>query len=283
MGWFDTSLKNSHAYINPQPPPETKPKLNNVPGELRNAICEVSAIPVTEPETIKATTVIVSYSTITGYWDEVQLFYIDHISDSGRSTLLGKEIVQVTELTQEVLTLVMPKILFRTKTPQALNAFAEIFNARSLVCHQLPELHLEVDLFGNLDDEKLSILSRQNETKRPHGDSINIHDHVKEWSASICALPPNTTLHLVFSQIWMEFQSLRGLSKNCGIPKYQTSFKFTEPGTQDRDFFRAQTMAAVLDLIVSDMVGISPEKRAALVETGCRGFNIPRQYTNAPE
>lgn len=101
---------------------------------------------------------------IKGYSDDFQLFCFENISDSSRSTLIGKEIVQVTELTHEFLTLVMPRILSRTKTPQPLDLLAETFNASSLTYFQVPGLHIELDLFSNLDAEKLSKLYRQKET-----------------------------------------------------------------------------------------------------------------------
>jgi len=61
--------------------------------------------------------------------DTVRCFFLDTISEGGRSDLFAKEIVQVSELTQEVLTLVMPRILFKFHTAAALSIFSETFAA----------------------------------------------------------------------------------------------------------------------------------------------------------
>ena len=60
-----------------------------------------------------------------GPLDTVRSFFLDTISESGKSALFAKELVQVTELTQEVLTLIMPEILFKFGTPSALVEYAQ--------------------------------------------------------------------------------------------------------------------------------------------------------------
>ncbi len=213
--------------------------------------------------------------------DTVRSFFLDTVSEDGKSTLFAKEIVQVTELTQEVLTLVMPEILFRFNTPHALEVFAEDFAAHVNICNVIPELHIELDFAKNLGQEDRTKLGSWAESKLPHGRDINMHDHVTQWMSAIQLLPEVTNIHLVFSHIWRDFRELRGLSKKFGLSKHVITFQFPTPSNllQEQNFLEAQTMAAVKDLEVSEQAGISGTKRIELVKFGCRGFNC---YRNSP-
>ncbi|KAK8244812.1 hypothetical protein HDK77DRAFT_482043 [Phyllosticta capitalensis] len=92
--------------------------------------------------------------------DVVHRFFLDEISASGRSDLFQKEVGEVTELTEEFLTLVAPWILFKFSTPRALRIFAETFAAHAAVCSNKLELHVEFD-FGATFPESLRGLSKK--------------------------------------------------------------------------------------------------------------------------
>ena len=83
---------------------------------------------------------------------------MDTISDNGKSVLFARDIIQVTELTEEVLTHVLPGILFLLSTPHALGLFAETFAAHSSVCNVVPELHVEIDFTKDMSEEDLEKL-----------------------------------------------------------------------------------------------------------------------------
>ena len=249
-----------------------------IPPEIRNSIYEHAALPNdVEPE--KRTFITIAEDITIASSETAQSFYLDTISESGQSALFAKEIVQVAELTEEVLTLVMPKILFKFRTPCALRIFAETFAAHAMVCEVVPELHIELDFATNLDEEDLIKLGSWAECNLPHGRAIYMHNHVENWMSAIQLLPEITYVHLVFTYIWRDFRELRGLSKKFGLSKYRVTFQFPTPSIQHQEnsFFEAQTMAAVKDLDVYEQAGLSDAKRAKLVKFGCRGFNRIRQ------
>ncbi|MCJ1435727.1 hypothetical protein MMC27_005102 [Xylographa pallens] len=249
------------------------------PPEIRNMLYKYAALPDGVDPEERSFKTVTQDGTISPS-DTVRSFFLDIVSDAGKSTLFAKEITQVTELTQEVLTLVMPEILFRFNTPHALVIFAETFAAHANICDVVPELQVELDFAQDLSEEDLTKLSSWVECKQPHGRDIGMHDHVEQWMRAIQLLPEVTNIHLVFSSIWRDFRELRGLSKKFGVSKSTVTFQFPTPSIryQDYSFFEAQTMAAVKDLEVSEQAGISGTKRADLVKFGCRGFNCARKY-----
>jgi hypothetical protein len=214
--------------------------------------------------------------------DTVRSFFLDTISEGGKSALFAKNIVKVTEITQEVLTLVMPQILFKFNSPPALRVFAETFAAHLSVCDVVPELHIELDFAQGMPEEDLVKLGSWEACELPHGRDINMHEQVEQWIRNIELLPEVTNVHLVFSQIWRDFGELRGLSKKFGLYKRKVTFQFPTPSLRDEkyNFFKVQTMAAVKDIEVKEQNGISDGTRAELVELGCRGFNVVRQRPN---
>ncbi len=213
---------------------------------------------------------------------DVRYFFLDTISESGKSALFNKDIVKVTGITEEVLTLVMPKILFKFSNPDALGEFAETFVAHLSVCNAVPELNIELDLAQSFLKEDLKELSSWEPCELPHGRGINMHDHVEQWFRNIECLPECTHVHLVFSQIWRDFRELRGLSKKFGLWKRNVTFQFPTPPfhVQEYGFFMAQTMAAVKDTEVWWQGEINDARRAELVGIGCRGFRVVRQRLN---
>jgi hypothetical protein len=213
--------------------------------------------------------------------DTVRSFFLDTVSEGGKSTLFAKDIVQVTELTEEVLTLVMPEILFKFNVSRALEVFAETFAAHVSICDVIPELHIELNFAEGLTNEDLRKLGSWEECKHPHGRDINMHNHVQQWMRATQLLPEVTNIHLVFSHIWRDFRELRGLSRKFGLSKRRVTFQFWTSSIphQERSFFEEQTMAAVKDLDVSEQGEINDIKRAELVQFGCRGFNC---YTKHP-
>jgi hypothetical protein len=233
----------------------------------------------TEPE--ERTYKIVKEDGTIADLDTVRSFFVDTISPRGISKLFAKEIVKVTEITEEVLTLVLPEILFKFDNSDALEVFAETFAAHASICKVVPELHIELDLAKGLGEEELAHLGSWAKCSLSHGRDINMHDHVKRWLSAIQRFPEVTNIHvhLVFSHIWRDFRELRGLSKKFGLPKRTVTFQFPTPSIQypDYSFFEAETIAAVKDLEHSEQAGISDAMRIELVEFACRGFTRYRK------
>ncbi|KAF4624393.1 hypothetical protein G7Y89_g13776 [Cudoniella acicularis] len=245
-----------------------------IPGEIRNELYRCAALPAgVEPEqhTFKTVT---GDSTIAPL-DTIKSFFVDTISADGKSVLFAKDIVQVTELTEEILTLVMPLILFKFNTVAALETFVETFAAHLSVCKVVPELHIELCFTKDMGENEVAMLGSWAECKLPHGRDINMHDHVQRWMEANQSLPGNTIIHFVFPQIWRDFRELRGLSKKFGVSKRTITFQFPTPSSEipEYSFYIAQTMAAVKDIEVPEQVGISSDKRVKLAKLGCRGFN----------
>jgi hypothetical protein len=63
--------------------------------------------------------------------------------------------VEVSEITQEVLSLVMPRVLFQVRSPQDLEVFAQTFSAHLGVWNKIPELHIELDFTWNMNEEHI--------------------------------------------------------------------------------------------------------------------------------
>jgi hypothetical protein len=251
-----------------------------VPPEVRNMLYNHAALPEgVDPE--ERTFKTVDEDGTIAPLDTVRTFFPDKISKAGKSTLFAKDIVRVTEITEEVLTLVLPEILFQFDTPHALEVFAETFAAHASICDVIPELHIELDFAKGLGEEHLGKLGGWVECKLPHGRDVGMHDHVEQWMGAMQLLPEvaNIHLHLVFSHIWRDFRELRGLSMKFGLAKRTVTFQFPTPSIQypEYSFFEAQTMAAVKDSEFSEQAGISNARRVELVKFGCRGFNVIRR------
>jgi hypothetical protein len=121
----------------------------NLPGEVRNQLYELTALPDSVEPKARVLKTVTEDGTIAPLYI-VRSCFMDTVSESGRSTLFGIDLVHVTELTQEVLTLVMPQILFTFNTPHSLNVFAETFAAHVSVCNVVPEQHIELNFTEGL-------------------------------------------------------------------------------------------------------------------------------------
>lgn len=245
-----------------------------VPLQIRNELAKLSILPEdTNPEK-RAVKTIAGDSTISPL-DSVQTFFIDTIDDNGKSKMFTKEIASLAELSEESLSLLVPQILFKFSSPDSLKIFAQTFAAHVNIVNNVPELHIELDFTDNMKKEHIQRLSIWEETELPHGRDFGMRDHVQGWFQQIALLPELTTIHVIFTYIWMDFRALRGVSKQFGIYKREVTFQFPTPtiSRQDYNFFKAQTIAAVKNIKVPEQVGIERARREALVNIGCTGFN----------
>ncbi len=241
---------------------------------------EHSALPTNvEPEARLFTTI--NEAGFVQVSDGVQHFFLDTVS-GGQSELFAKSIVQVSELTEEVLTLIMPKILFQVRSPHDLEVFAEQFAAHLGVCDVTPELHIELDFTWSMKEEHIVELGRFEEIEQPHGRGF-MGSYTAEWLSMVALLPESAHVHLIFSKFWRDFRELRGLSTKFGLCKRVVEFQFLTKGLSDVEmhFYKAQTMAAVKNVEVTEQSNISSNRREALVKLGCRGFNQVRHRLNA--
>jgi hypothetical protein len=180
--------------------------------------------------------------------------------------------VDVTEITEEVLSLVMPQILFQVRSPPDLERFAETFSAHLEVCQKVPDLHIELDFTWSMDELHITELGKWTESKHPHGRGF-MSKYVTEWFSAIALLPESTNVHMIFSKIWRDFRELRGLSTKFGVCKRLVTFQFPTTGfptaglsNQEFHFYKAQTIAAVKDGEVEKQINISPSRREELEE-----------------
>lgn len=215
--------------------------------------------------------------------DTTWSFFVDAVDANGRSWLFKDDLVRVSELTEEVLSLLVPKILFKFHSASALGVFVEKFAAHTSVCNSIPELHIEVNLTDGMDGEDIELLDLWEETDQPHGCDTGVEKNIKTWLSRIKLLPQATTVHLVFDHLWRDWRELRGLSKKFGLSRRNITFQFAPPSTtyDKYTFCVAQTIAAIADIEVSEQSGISLARRQELVKMGCRGFNRVRQHPAA--
>ncbi|KFY60966.1 hypothetical protein V496_05215 [Pseudogymnoascus sp. VKM F-4515 (FW-2607)] len=248
--------------------------LNLIPGELRNAMYKMAIIPEDAKLQSRTVKTISKNSTISPE-ETICSFFVDIVDASGRSWLFKNDLVRVSEITQETLSLITPKILFKTISTTALEMFVEIFTSHTSVCENIPELHIEVNLMDGLDQSDIRTLDLWEETKLPHGRNTKVENNVKKWLSQIQLLPQATTVHLVFVHMWRDWRELRGLSKKFGLSRRKVTFQFPPPSIayDEHTFCVAQTIAAVADIEVSEQAGISLARRQELVKSGCRGFN----------
>ncbi|KAK0125598.1 hypothetical protein ONS96_009433 [Cadophora gregata f. sp. sojae] len=231
----------------------------------------------TEPE--KRTFTTINDDGMITESDAARSFFIDKITQDGTSELFAKPITKVSELTEEVLTLVMPKILFQVRNPKDLEGFVELFAAHLGVCNLVPELNLEIDFTWSMEEDHTAELGKLEEITVPHGRGF-MSKYVEEWLSMLAMFPDSESIqiHLVFSKIWRDFRELRGLCKKFGISNRTVTFQFSD---QDAHFYKAQTMAAVKDVETEEQINISVKRREELVNLGCRGFNQVRRSLNA--
>lgn len=253
--------------------------LSMIPAELRNEIYEMAILPEDANLQTRVVKTILQNSTISPQ-DTLQSFFVDIVDMNGGSWLFKSDIVRVSELTQEVLTLLVPKILFKFDNATALGVFVEKFTAHTSVCDGLPDLHVEVNLMDGMDRDEAGKLDLWEETKLPHGRNIGVEDNFKEWLVQIQLLPQVTTVHLVFTHLWRDWREVRGLSKKFGLSHRNITFQFPLLSTayKEHSFCVAQTIAAIADIEVSEQSGISLTRRQELVKMGCRGFNRIQQH-----
>ena len=254
------------------------PTYHRFPPEIRNQLYLCSVLPDQSKQQER------SYITIGNDgskvpMDSVHEFYVDAVSASGKSTLFSRKITEVTEIAEEVLTLVTPCILFTFDSPEGLRLFAEAFYAHARICERQIQLHVEIDFASSIDQVSCEAFVKWEETPVPHRRAQDAHGVFQDWLEALTNLPKASThVHLLFPQFWRDFRSLRGLAAKKGLSEFQVSFAF--PGNTyhtfpklDQDFFIAQTVAAVKGIEVVEMAGISKERREILVRHGCRGFN----------
>lgn len=164
--------------------------------------------------------------------DAVHSFYIDNVSENGRSTLFNRNIIKVTEITEEVLTLVTPWVLFTFKTSDSLSLFAEAFYSHYRICKRTVDIHVELDLTAGMHELQLEAFAKWEETAVPHGTKENAHGVFQDWLKALQGLPTDSThVHLVFPHFWRDFRSLRGLSAATGLAKFQVTFAFPQTPT----------------------------------------------------
>jgi hypothetical protein len=203
---------------------------------------------------------------------------LDRISKDGMSTLFKRDIVAVAEIAEEVLTLVMPGILFSVDDSSALARFAEAFAAHTGHFTTVPELHVEINVTAGLDvDEDFASWQVCAE---PHGRDLKAETFFESWMDAVQDLPDTATIHLVFSCFWRDYRSLRGLSTRYGLSKRNVTFRFAiEETFPDQPFHIAQTISAVKDIDVPQQSGIIAARRAVLVDYGCTGFNLRQRQS----
>jgi hypothetical protein len=137
--------------------------------------------------------------------------------------------VDVSEIVKEVLSLVMPRILFQVRSPLDLEMFAETFSAHLDVCEEVPELHIELDFTRNMDQLHITELDKWTASKHPHGRDF-MSKYVAEWFSAIALLPESTNVYIIFLKIWRDFRELRGLSTKFGVCKRLVTFQFPTAG-----------------------------------------------------
>ena len=180
--------------------------------------------------------------------------------------------MDVTEITEEVLSLVMPRILLQVRSPLDLEMFAETFLAHLDVCEKVPDLHIELDFTWNMDQLHITELDKWTASKHPHHRGF-MSKYVTEWFSAIALLPESTNVYMIFSKIRRDFRGLRGLSTKFGVCKRLVTFQFPTTGfptaclsNQEFHFYKAQTIAAVKSVEVEEQIIISPSRREELEE-----------------
>ncbi|EAT82045.2 hypothetical protein SNOG_10651 [Parastagonospora nodorum SN15] len=235
------------------------------PAEIRNALFECSVLADGASKVDRAYKSVGADNTIKAM-DTVHSFFIDPVTEHGKSELFSNDITKVAVIADELLSLVLPWILFTFDNVKGLELFAETFSAHTAVCNREIPLHVEIDLCCTLNEKKKEAFACWEESPLPHGRALNAHDMFEGWMAAAQDLPPQSThLYLVFTCFWRDFRALRGLSRKMRLNQYQLSFRFdTDPSLPHHDFFVAQTIAAVHGIEVTEQAGISEAGREEL-------------------
>jgi hypothetical protein len=127
--------------------------------------------------------------------------------------------VDVTEITEEVLSLVMPRILFQVRSPLDLEMFAETFSAHLHVCEKVPDLHIELDFTWNMDQLHITELGKWTAAKPPTWSGF--HEQIRYR-----VVQRDRTLARVHQRLYDIFKDPEGLPGAPGalhqIPRLQT-------------------------------------------------------------
>lgn len=204
-------------------------------------------------------------------------FYIDQVNSEGQSELYKRNMVHVTQLSSEILSLVMPRTLFTFRTVLSLSRFSQQFAAHAKVWKIVPAMHIECEVSKNFTDEVRNVMGAWEEIDGPHGGQVTARSGYDGWFKAINTLPQGTTVHFVFSELWRDFRAIRSLCIKHNICKYKTTFRFTgQTGLhpKDYDFCVRNTIAAIVGQDADPNGELSREERDRLVRHGCRGFNF---------
>ena len=213
--------------------------------------------------------------------DAVELT-VDRISDDGNSALFGTTLVQVRETAAEVLTLVLPEIIFSMESPTALQRFSEALRAHLEVCEgvALPTTHISIDLTGALEKQNEEFAQWCPPTNRdPHGRDVGAYEHFEAFCVHIQSLPDSTVIWLHLSSVWRDYRSLRALSQRHGLYHRTLRFNYRVEKTNMKNFFPDfqwhlhQMMAAMKNIEIPDGMDLGADVRKQLVNHGCTGFN----------
>ena len=212
-------------------------------------------------------------NTITS--NQIDRFYIDHITYDGKSSLFDKHFAQVARLGEAVVTLLVPKVLFCFHTSRSLYFFSMVFLEPLKAFKSQIQFYVRLDFCASIPD-KIAFAS-WTRVLGPHGSDVDVLTNYEEWMVEAAELPPTTHIHLVFPFVWRDFRTLRALSKMTGFCTRNISFDFPEnrgfPLLQDREFLEMHTVMAIKNLEIPEQPDMTPAERKRLVEFGCTGFN----------
>ncbi|KFY43306.1 hypothetical protein V495_04032 [Pseudogymnoascus sp. VKM F-4514 (FW-929)] len=273
--------------IEAEPPSKRRkmtPKLpffKTLPPEIRTEIYKHAVLPrdtKREKRTFKTVTSDLTINPV----DSIQYFFVYKIPYGGKNMVIAEGIMGVPELTDDVLSLILPQILFKFTCGYTLLIFVRIIAHANKKLKKVAGLNVEInlsDMMSVYDRNVFESWEPMRQCQLPHGKFTGMFSDVGIWFKAVAKLPKATTIHLVFSQVWRDFESLRKLSKRYKIPKREITFEFPAPNSPrpDYDFFIAQTIAAVKDIEIPKRLGISDARREELVKIGCTGFELPRR------
>jgi hypothetical protein len=259
------------------------PFFKTLPPEIRIEIYKHAVLPPDTKREKRVIKTVTSDSTINPV-ESVQHFFVNEILDGRRNMVFAEGIMGVPELADDVLSLILPQILFKFSCGYTLLIFSRIIahaNANKKL-KDVPGLNVEINFLDMMSLYYRNVFESwepMRQCQLPHGKFAGMFLDVDIWFKAVAKLPKATTVHIVFSHVWRDFQSLRSLSKKYKISEREVKFQFPTPiiPRQDYDFFISQTIAAVKDIVVPEQVDISKEKRKELVKIGCTGFEHLRR------
>jgi hypothetical protein len=112
---------------------------------------KLSVFPYDLEDVQRAVRTVIRKGNISPYDGAYSFISIDRISQDKMSTFFKRDIVAVTEITEKVLSLVTPRILFSVDDSFTLARFAEAFAAYIRHFTTVPELHVEINVTAELD------------------------------------------------------------------------------------------------------------------------------------